>query len=75
MIGCSSISVLLSGEDEVRCSSRGCASTGSAEGGVEGGEEESALLWTVSLLVFVVILALVVVLLLLSSVPFDTFIV
>lgn len=83
MIGCSSISVLRSGEEDVSCSSRGCASTISVEGGVEGGEDVSGLLSVLSLLllVAVVISAVVVMMmavlsvLLLSSVPFNTFIV
>ena len=72
MIGCSSISVLRSGE-EVRCSSSGCASTGSAEGGVEGGEEESGLLLVLSLLSLLSLMLLVS--LVLSSVASDTFMV
>ena len=84
MIGCSSKSILRSEEDDVSCSSRGCASTISVEGGVEGGEDVSGLLSVLSLLLLAVISVVAVVmmmvlsvllLLLLSSVPFDTFIV
>ena len=84
MIGCSSISVLRSGEEDVSCSSRGCASIISVEGGVEGGEDVSGLLSVLSLLLVAVVISAVVdvmmmvssvLLLLLSSVPFDTFIV
>src|SRR5271156_4416104 len=76
MMGCSSKSVLRSGEEEVRCSSRGVASTASVEGGVEGGEDERCLasvsVSVSSLFITPLGAVWVEVVLVVSSVSFDT---